>query len=377
MLIRGFISTDTLLALALLSVLAIMLANIPRSKIQISSMVNSIKSIQGSQASIDTQNPYRCFGNFNFKIIDIPSTANMTHMWQQGPLLIASYDSTQSSDDDIRVYKKTSAWKLIASYNFGPGTQAFDVVGQGILAGNTSINNHLGYFEFDASGQLVLVNTLNLPRARATSTPVVRSVVHIGSGYVAVGTEKWDGPELSVIRVDSLKNISVVNTFEIGSVVTDIIANNDSVVVGTGAGQEVFLLGGINEGVFYIKDSVSFPGYATHDVMSLSWLGTSTFAVGRSVGGFNVIHEPELAIIDITEGELWVRKTYDIGASVYGIRGYSTSAAIIDEPYTLATNKPSFGIRDLLGEHNISSTMRAPAISLSICNGRYHIGNYI
>ncbi len=377
MLIRGFISTDTLLALALLSVLAIMLANIPRSKIQISSMVNSIKNIQDSQTFIDVQNPYRCFGNFNFKPIDIPQTINITHMWQQGPLLIVSYDSNQSSDDDIRVYKKTSVWKLIASYNFGPGTQAFDVVGQGILVGNTSVNNHLGYFEFDTQGQLVLVNTINLPRSRATSTPIIRSVLHVGSGYVAIGTEKWDGPELTIVHIDSLKNISVVNTFEIGSVVTDIIANNDYVIVGTGAEQEVFLLGGINEGVFHIKDSVSFPGYATHDVMSLSWLGTSTFAVGRSVGGFNVTHEPELVIIDITEGELWVRKTYDIGASVYGIRGYSTSTAFVGESYTLATNKPSFGMRDLFGEHNISSTMRAPAISLSLCNGRYHIGNYI
>jgi hypothetical protein len=194
---------------------------------------------------------------------------------------------------------------------------------------------------------------------------------------VAVGTEKWDGPELTIVRIDPLKNISVVNTFEIGSVVTDVIANNDFVIVGTGAEREVFLLGGINEGVFHIKDSVSFPGYATHDVMSLSWLGTSTFAVGRSVGGFNVAHEPELVIIDIAEGELWVRKTYDIGASVYGIRGYSTTTAFVGEPYTLATNKPSFGIRDLFGEHNISPTMRAPAISLSLCNGRYHIGNYI
>ena len=111
--------------------------------------------------------------------------------------------------------------------------------------------------------------------------------------------------------------------------------------------------------------------------MSLSWLSTSTFAVGRSVGGFNVIHEPELAIVDIEQGELWVRETYDVGASVYSVRSYSTSTASVSEPYTLATNKMSFGIRDLLGANRVSSTMRALAISLSTCNGRYHTGNHI
>ncbi len=377
MYVRGFISVDTLLALALISTLAIMLAHIPRSKINIFNALGSAQSIQNTPSVNDIQNPYRCFGNFNFKAIDIPQTAYITHVWQQGPILIASYDSTQGSDDDIRMYKKSSSWKQIAAYNFGPGTQAFDVVGEGILVGNTSVNNHIGYFEFDTQGQLVLVNTINLPRSRATSTPIIRSILHVGSGYVAIGTEKWDGPELTLVRIDSSKNISIINTFEIGAVVTDIITNNNFIIVGTGAVQEVFLLSGIAEGSFEIKDSISFPGYATHDAMSLSWLSTSTFAVGRSVGGFNVIHEPELAIVDIEQGELWVKETYDVGASVYGVRSYSTSTASVSEPYTLATNKISFGVRDLLGANRVSSTMRAPAISLSTCNGRYHTGNHI
>ncbi len=307
-----------------------------------------------------------------------------THMWEQGNTRIISFDSTSLSDHDIRLYKKdnfldnsgTEQWNLISGYNFGPGTRAFDAVGGGIFIGNTSVQQHIGYFVINEQGDFSLISTLNLPRPYATSTPIIREVTHMGDGYIALGTEKWEGPEFVIIRIDPSGSMSTVYSHEIGSIVSKIIVSNNNLILGTGSMQEVLFFDTTQKNNPVLKDSLVFPGYATHDVTSLVWTSSSTFMVGRSVGGFNVVHEPELVHVSIRDDQVWVNELFDTGSSVYGIRDYG-SASEVNNMYTLATNKLSIGIRDFFGSNGFSTTTRAQAVNFSECNGRYHYGMHL
>lgn len=390
---KGFISVDSLLALALIGSLTIILVQILPNKntLSIEKLVEPITILPNNQ---NVQIPFRCFGDFSLKVLDGGEYENITHMWQRGDILIASLDSTTLSHDDIRIYQKSTQddWDIKAQLNFGPGSRAFDVVGPYIIAGNTSVNNHLTLIDVLNTGSgysLAIRNTLNLPRDRATSTPIVREVVHMGGGYVAVGTEKWDGPELSIVRVEQDGTMTVVYLHEVNSVVSKIIASDTYLIVGTGGVYEILLFDITAPSSPVLKDSVSFPGYGTHDVLSLTWIATSTFAVGRSVGGFNVVHEPELIIAHIEKENEQVRveAIYDTGASLYDIRSHENQNEDArgsekengheyeyESIYTLVSNKNNFGVRDVGSVSGIQSTARASALTYSMCEGLHHIG---
>ena len=258
----------------------------------------------------------------NIKITPIPLPINpllpLTDFQVRNGVTYISSDSSTASDPDLFVidFKDLTRPKLLSSINTGPGISAITLAGNRIFAAadSTSAQLHIIRLE-DATGlapgptSLVLEKKYKLPLPEASTTPSHGSAVFFYKNKIYLGTDKWNGEELSIIDVSDPINPLKVGGFEMNGKVKDVFAHSGFAYV-AGSDQQQFRTLDISDPTSpRIVSSLSPSGWSRQEGTAIS-LFENAVDFGRTSGGFNIVADHEF---------FTASSSLDIPGGVYGI----------------------------------------------------------
>ena len=258
----------------------------------------------------------------NIKITPVPLPINpllpLTDFQIRDGVAYISSDSSTASDPDLFVidFRDIARPKVLSSINTGPGISAITLAGNRVFAAadSTSAQLHVIRLE-DATGiapgptSLVLEKKYKLPLPEASTTPSHGSAIFFYKNKIYLGTDKWDGEELSIIDVTDLVNPAKISGFETNGKVKDIFVHSGFVYV-AGSDQQQFRTLNVSDPTNpRIVSSLSPSGWSRQEGTAIS-LFENAVDFGRTSGGFNIVADPEF---------LTASSSIDIPGGVYGI----------------------------------------------------------
>ncbi len=226
-------------------------------------------------------------------------------------------DSATANKDDLFIVDTNDDNKIISSLNTGPGIAAIEVVGPYLFLAQASTINQLQIVDIHDKSAPQLISQLKLSLPTPTSTaPFARSIFY-DSGYVYVGTEKWNGAELTIIDVTDVYTPNIVGNFETSTLINDIYIKNNIAYLATADQKQMRVLDVADKTDPVLIDSFSPTGWQTQEGRILEYF-EEELALGRTVGGFNVVNNHEVFIFSTsTEMSEYISK--DIPGGVYGM----------------------------------------------------------
>ncbi len=114
-----------------------------------------------------------------------------------------STNSSSSTDPDLFIFDISDMAnpKLISSFNTGPGVAALTVAGPYIFAANESSINQLQVIDIHDRSHPLIISQAKVPLDIASSTRPDASAIFYDKGFIYLGTEKGDSPELTIWSV--------------------------------------------------------------------------------------------------------------------------------------------------------------------------------
>jgi hypothetical protein len=159
-----------------------------------------------------------------------------------------------------------------------------------------------------------LISQIKLPLPTSSTTPPFASSIHYSKGYIYLGTEKWNGYELSIVSVQDPYNPMVVGGFETNTLINDILVIDNKAYLASSDEKQMRVLDVSNPSNPILINSFSPSGWQTQEGKILESF-ESAIALGRTVGGFNVQVNHELFIFPTSTP----MKSKDIAGGVYGL----------------------------------------------------------
>ena len=155
-----------------------------------------------------------------------------------------STNSSSSTDSDLFIFDTSDMAnpKLISSFNTGPGVAAIAIAGPYIFAANESSINQLQVIDIHDRSHPLIILQAKVPLDIASSTSPNGSAIFYDKGFVYLGTEKGDSPELTIWNVADPAHPMLAGKYEIGNKVEKIVVDSDhAFIASSGINQLVVL----------------------------------------------------------------------------------------------------------------------------------------
>jgi hypothetical protein len=302
----------------------------------------SDKNIVGSYQSAysNANNPNNIADNINPAsifvtpiMLPINPLLPLTDLQVRNGIAYVSDDSSTASDPDIFIIdvKDRNNPKVLSSINTGPGIAAFVVAGIRIYAAAASAAAQLHIIRMDSLSNLVLEKKYKLPPPYATATEPIGSAVFFDKDKIYLGTEKWDGDELSIIDVSNPAMPLKIGGLETDSKVNNIFVREGFAYIAASDEKQLRIVDISQPSMPMLTDSFSPSGWSRQEGKRVSsFEGTLDF--GRTSGGYNIATDHEAfewaaatssaasqslsSLIPISN---YLYRSIDIPGGVYGI----------------------------------------------------------
>jgi hypothetical protein len=231
--------------------------------------------------------------------LPISSALPLTHLQMRNNIAYISADSAVSSDPDFFVIDISNPLspQIISSLNTGPGISSFSVAGKYIFASAASTAFQLHVIDISDRRHPFLESKFKLPPPYATATlPMATAIAHDNDGayqYVILGTEKWDGAELSIINVSNPASSVFLGGIEVGSQVNDIFIYGDIANIASAGADQLLRVDVNNPTGPYIIDSFSPSGWSRQEGRAVN-IYEDKLVFGRTSGGYDIATDHEL-----------------------------------------------------------------------------------
>ena len=259
--------------------------------------------------------------------LPIPPGQPLTHVEVRNGMAYISTDSSKVSDPDLYTIDihDSMAPRIMSSLNTGPGIASFALVGTHIFAAAASTAAQLHILRISSAQTISLDSMYRLPLPYATATPPFASAITYHNGRIYLGTEKWDGAELSSIDVFDVNHPQVRGSFEIGNKINDIISSS-----GFDNGSDLLYVSAAGEGQlrifnmsdrdrFLLKHIFSPSGWNRQEGKTTS-LFEDQLIFGRTSGGYDISTDHELFLWATTSSSsLAYPQSTNMPGGIYGI----------------------------------------------------------
>ena len=250
-------------------------------------------------------------------ILPMDPRTPLTSLVVRGRHAYVAADSSERSAADMVVLDidDPSAPRILAALDTGPGIRGLAVAGRMIFAAAASSVAQLQAVSYDGSSALTLISTLRLPLPTASSSSPIGSAVAYSRGYAYLGTERWDGPELSIIDASDPSDMRVVGSVEIGGKVSA-ISVDDGIAYLASSGAVQFAAVDVRDPRRPALIASFGPnGWTRQDGRSATAF-ESAAVFGRTTGGFDIRADHELFA---WSGDGALGPSVDIPGGAYGI----------------------------------------------------------
>ena len=238
-------------------------------------------------------------GKFVMSPISLPVSASvgsaLTDIQVRNGIAYISADSALASDPDLFIVdiSSTTAPRVRSTIDTGPGIAAIVLAGRRIYAAAASAAAELHVIRLDSLDSPVIEGKFKVPLPYATATPPVGSAISYDQKHIYLGTEKWDGQELSVIDVSHPAQPVFDGGAEIGGKVAS-ISMRDSIGYVGAAGVHQLSTIDARDPFHPISSDVFQPsGWARQEGEALS-VFEGSLTLGRTSGGFDMPADHEL-----------------------------------------------------------------------------------
>ncbi len=259
-------------------------------------------------------------------ILPIGPLLPLTDLEVRDGIAYVSGDSSTASDPDLFVIdiKDPVHSKILSSINTGPGIAAIALAGARVYAAAASTAAQLHVIRMDSLDSLVLEKKYKLPPPYATATEPVGSSIFFDNGKVYLGTEKWDGDEMSIIDISNPASPIKTGSVKTGSKVNDIFVRNGVAYVADSDQKQLRRIDVSQPASPILVDSFSPSGWSRQEGKILSYFEDS-LGFGRTSGGFNITTDHEAFTWTASASSTYspenfsVYNSIDIPGGVYGM----------------------------------------------------------
>ncbi len=299
-------------------------------------------------------------GKLKITPMSLPMNRNIpfTDLQVRNGIAYISGDSATASDPDLFVFDFNNRLQpsLLSSIDTGPGISAISLSQNRIYASTFSTTGQLQIIRLDnpnsAGGptSLVLETKYKLPLPLASTTPTIGSSIFFNKKIIYLGTNKWDGDELSIIDVNNPTSPLKLGGFETGSKIGKIMVQGTTVYL---ADADQYQLRTLNISNIYspiLNGTFSPSGWSRQEGSAL-FLSSSSLLFGRTAGGYDITTDHELFVFGTTSllGQISSssNRSVNIPGGVYGI--------IQDKFHTYITTK-QFGKEFQIYDNRLSAS---------------------
>ena len=249
----------------------------------------------------------------------------LTGMAVRDGIAYVSADSSAASDPDLLVadIHDLKHPSIVSSLNTGPGIRAIALAGSYIFAAADSSAAELHVIRLTGPGPtLALAKKYRLPLPTASSSAPVGSSIFYDKGVVYLGTEKWDGDEISAIDVSIPESPAAIGGYDTNSKVNG-ISVHDGMAYSAESDQDQLRSFSVDvSGSLQPADSFSPSGWQRQVGEAVTMFEGSVI-FGRTSGGYDIASDHELfSWPSGTSGPAGISSpaaSLDIPGGVYGI----------------------------------------------------------
>lgn len=247
--------------------------------------------------------------------LDIGSSNPSTDIEVRNDIVYLTANSNSSLPPDFFIIdaRDYSNPFILSSLNTGPGVDAIEVAGPYVFLAQASTVSQLQIVDIHDRDRPKIISQLKLPPPNSSTSPPFASSIFYSKGYIYLGTQKWNGPELFIINVSDPYNPVIVGTFETNTLINDIYVRENVAYLATSNELQMVVLDISDKGNPFITDYFSPSGWQTQQGKIFEYF-EKQFGLGRTVGGFNVVSNHELFIFSLGQ-----HSSKDIPGGVYGL----------------------------------------------------------
>ena len=255
--------------------------------------------------------------------LPISSSNSITDLVVKDGFGYISTNSSSSTDPDLFIFDISDMAnpKLISSFNTGPGVAALTVAGPYIFAANESSINQLQVIDIHDRSHPLIISQAKVSLDIASSTRPDASAIFYDKGFIYLGTEKGDSPELTIWSVADPVHPQLAGRYEIGNKVEKVFVNSDHAYIASSGINQLVILDVSNPSNPILVTTLAPPGWQTQSGQALD-LFEGEIALGRDTGGFNNKANPEFILYeasDTAQNYLAQQSSFDEPGGIYGI----------------------------------------------------------
>jgi hypothetical protein len=255
--------------------------------------------------------------------LPISSSNLITDIKVKDSFAYISTNSSSSTDPDLFIFDTSDMTnpKLISSLNTGPGLAALTVAGPYIFVANKSSVNQLQIIDIHDRSHPLIISQGKVPLDIASSTRPNASAIFYDKGFIYLGTEKGDSPELTIWNVADPTHPTLAGRYEVGNKVEKIVVNGNRAYIAS-SGTNQLMVFDVSDPTHPILVTTSSPsGWQTQSGQALD-LFEENLTLGRDTGGFNNKSNPEFILydaLDTLQNYLAQQSSFDEPGGIYGI----------------------------------------------------------
>ncbi len=250
-------------------------------------------------------------------VLPINPLLPLTDIEVRNRIAYISIDSSVSADPDLIIADIADPKnpKILSVLNTGPGIKSIALAGKYIFAAAASAAAQLHVIRLDSLAAPALVKKYQLPLPAPSTTPPMGSSISYRKGIAYLGTEKWDGNELSTIDVAVPSIPKMLGGMEIGSKVNDSAVRGDLAYVANASPYQLETIDAKDPAHPVVAEAFSPSGWARQEGEAASSF-EDTHSLGRTSGGFDIASDHEAFMWPATSS---MPVSMNMPGGVYGI----------------------------------------------------------
>ncbi len=251
--------------------------------------------------------------------LDIGIDTKSTGIEVRNSIIYLSADSSISTLSDLFIIdnRNRNRPSIISSINTGPGVASLSIAGPYIYLANTSSNSQLQIIDIHNRESPHIISQVKLPLPNASSSPARSTSIFYNKGFIFLGTNKWDGPELSIINVKDPFNPYIVSSFETNTLINDIFVLDNTVYIATSDIYQMRIIDITQIENPKLINTFTSTGWEVQQGNVLS-IFEDKLVLGRTVGGINRVNNHEIFVFS-TSTNINQISSHDIPSGVYGV----------------------------------------------------------
>jgi hypothetical protein len=198
---------------------------------------------------------------------------------------------------------------------------ALTIAGPYVFAANESSINQLQIIDIHDRSHPLIISQAKVPLDIASSTRPNTSAIFYDKGFIYLGTEKGDSPELTIWNVADPAHPSLAGRYEIGNKVEKIIVDGNRAYIASSVANQLMVFDVSNPANPILLSTLTPYGWQTQSGKALD-LFEGELALGRDTGGFNNKANPEFILYDalnVPQNYLAQQSSFDEPGGIYSI----------------------------------------------------------